>query len=220
MFSSSVGDRNAAFDRAMELRIRLDCFSSSDCGFEPLGATEPRLSSVGRCNRLAGESACCDVEAVLTVEIGLEEKEVGRDCEMSRAGGRGADLEGGVKERDGTGDVPIVGGVGAGLDGGETEELARGSSVVGGNGAALEGAKIGELTRSLSVVGGIGAALEGGETEAFPLSSSFFGTGAGLVGGAIVEVFSADGTSFAGGDIFPRSFEESSALASGVPHLD
>jgi hypothetical protein len=203
MFNSSVGDRRAALDRAMELRMRLDCFSSSDCGFV---VTLPRLSSVGRCNRLAGESACCVAEAVLTVDIGLEEKEVGRDSKMSCAGGGGADLEGGVKERDDTGDLSIVGGAGARLE--------------GGVGAGLEGGKTGDLTRGASAVGGIGAGLEGGKTEQFPLNSSFFGMGAGLVGGAIVDVFSTNGTSFTGATIFPNSFEESSPLASGVPHLD
>jgi hypothetical protein len=208
IFSSSVGDRKAAFDRVMELRMRLNCFSSSDCGFEPFGVTVPRLSSVGRCKRLAGDSTCCFGEVELIVEVGLEEKEVGRDCDTSCAGGRGAGLEGGVKEREDTGDVSNVGGVGAGLEGGETDKS----------------------TGDTSVVGGTGAVLEGGEGAVFARSPSFLGGGGGLVGGAIVQVFSVDDSSSAGDGIFSNDCDESSAwvsevtsasvLVSGVPHRD
>jgi hypothetical protein len=203
--SSSVGERRAAFERVTELRMRLNCFSSSDCGFEPSGLMVLRLSSVGRCKRLGGDSTW------LTVEVGREKMAYDWDCDKSLVCGLGAGLEGisGDRERtrgrsimggvggdlegaEGTGwtwDTSLAGGIGAALEGAGRDGLACGVSVVGGVGGNLEGAERGASTRDASVVGGAGAVLEGAEREKLPDDSSLVGGIGAALEGASTEGF-------------------------------
>jgi hypothetical protein len=239
---SSVGERNAALERVMELRIRLNCFSSSDGGLELEGLMVLRLSSVGRWRRRGGDSTW------LIVEVGREKMEFDWDCERSCVGGIGAVLEGGVKERDGL--CGITGGEVADLEGSEREGFVRDTSVVGGMGGDLVGAEAGNCTGDSSFLGGVGAVLEGAATAA-STGDSFLtgGMGAALEGaqctddssfvggtGAILVGASQDftttssfvggsGAILSGGAIFGTGAgcSTSSSLSSppsGVPHLD
>jgi hypothetical protein len=106
----------------VELRIRLNCFSSSGGGLEALGVVLPRLSSVARWSRLGVDSDCC-----------IEEMDADGVCREKMENGR-------------AGDASCVGSVGAGLDGGGILVLRAGNtddaSCVGKEGACLTGAGI------------------------------------------------------------------------------
>jgi hypothetical protein len=228
-----VGERNAALERVMELRIRLNCFSSSEGGLEVEGLMVLRLSSVGRWRRRGEDSTW------LIVEVGREKMEFDCDCDWSFGGGIGAVREGGVNERDGlcgtTGgeggdfngaeregsarDVSVEGGIGGDLVGAEARDCTGDSSFVGGKGAILEGA----ATANSSLTGGGGATLEGAECTA---ASSFVGgTGATLVG-ASPQDFTVNSSLVGGsgailvGTAIAATSSSLSSSSSGVAHLD